>query len=162
MQKTLIFGNSGSGKSTLAKIYSEKFGISHLDLDSLAWSDTSPPVRKPINESAEQINTFTDKNKSWVIEGGYSDLLEILSTSATEIIFLNPGVETCIENCKNRPWEPHKYETAEAQNNNLEMLLNWVKEYYIRDDAFSFITHQMFFEHFKGKKTQYQSNKRNE
>ena len=45
MKKIMSFGNSGSGKSTLAKEYADKFGLAHLDLDSLAWKNTSPPEK---------------------------------------------------------------------------------------------------------------------
>jgi len=160
MQKVLIFGNSGSGKSTLAKGYANKYGLSHLDLDILAWNNTAPPTRKPLTMSAETITRFTLNNQEWVIEGCYSDLLNLLINDADKLIFLNPGVETCIENCKNRPWEPHKYDTSEEQNNNLDMLINWVQEYPFRNDEVSLNSHQALFNKFIGNKIEYRSNKR--
>lgn len=51
MKKIVIFGNSGSGKSTLATMYSAKYDLPHLDLDTLAWLNTSPPERKPVEDS---------------------------------------------------------------------------------------------------------------
>jgi len=161
MQRVLIFGNSGSGKSTLAKTYVSEYGLVHLDLDRLAWLDTIPPKRKPLIDSANQINAFTSINKNWVIEGCYSDLLNVVKDSATEVIFLNLSIETCISNCKSRPWEPHKYKTADEQDKNLAMLLHWVKDYSIRDDEFSLSSHKALFEQFKGKKVEYNLNERN-
>jgi adenylate kinase family enzyme len=160
MKKIVIFGNSGSGKSTLAKEYVEQYGLSHLDLDTLAWLDTTPPIRKPLQDSADQISQFTERNKSWVIEGCYSDLLSLVIKQATEVIFLNPSVEICIDNCIARPWEPHKYQSAEQQNQNLEMLLDWVKQYPVRSDEFSLQSHQKLFNEYNGNKTQYSSNDR--
>ena len=78
MQRVVVFGNSGSGKSTLAKNYSVKYGIAHLDLDILAWQDTNPPTRIPLNDSVTKIEKFLEENQNWVIEGCYSDLLSFI------------------------------------------------------------------------------------
>ena len=161
LQRIIIFGNSGSGKSTLAKTYVNDYGLSHLDLDDLAWLDTYPPKRKPLKDSTKQINDFLNSNQGWVIEGCYSDLLDLVKDKATDMIFLNPGVETCINNCKSRPWEPHKYTSAEEQDKNLEMLLQWVSDYSIRDDEFSLNSHNALFDLFEGNKIEYNSNYRN-
>lgn len=158
MQRILIMGNSGAGKSTLAKKLSEKYQIPRLDLDVLAWEDTEPPSRKPLEESKQLIDEFVDENNSWVIEGCYADLLTIVSANASELLFLNPGVEVCVSNCKNRPWEPHKYESPEAQDANLEMLIGWVKQYDSRDDEFSLKAHRNVFDAFSGVKKEFLSN----
>jgi adenylate kinase family enzyme len=127
MQKILIFGNSGSGKSTLAKQLSDKYSLEHLDLDVLAWSNSVQPIRKPITESKKNIDKFLLENDSWVIEGCYADLLRLVINCSNKVIFLNPGEYTCIDNCKKRTWEPHKYKSLEEQNKNLGMLINWIK-----------------------------------
>jgi len=160
MKRIIIFGNSGSGKSTLAAEYAGKYKLPHLDLDTLAWKASSPPERKSLEDSSFEIDEFMKKNKNWLVEGGYSDLLGLIIDRADKVIFLNPGVEVCIENCKSRPWEPHKYESAEKQNQNLEMLLGWVRQYPMRDDEFSLISHQNLFTQFAGDKVEYKSNNR--
>ncbi|WP_340677417.1 shikimate kinase [Paraglaciecola sp.] len=141
MSKILIFGNSGSGKSTLAKRFSIKNCMAHLDLDTIAWQVTSPPIRTPISESAIQINDFITLNDSWVVEGCYSDLLQLVMEEADEIIFLNLSVKDCIKNAKNRPWEPHKYKSKEAQDANLTMLINWISRYPEREKIISLKKH---------------------
>jgi len=158
MDRIVIFGNSGAGKSTLAKKYSAIYDLSHLDLDTLAWKKTVPPERKAIQESTVEINRFLSKNPRWVIEGCYADLLNIVLDSASKIIFLNPGTEACIENSKKRPWEPHKYASIEEQNQNLEMLIEWIKEYPVRNDEFSYKAHSKLYEEFPGEKEQFTSN----
>jgi len=158
MKRVVIFGNSGSGKTTLAKEYSAKYNLSHLDLDRLAWKSTIPPERREIEESTIDIIKFLNKNSKWVIEGCYSDLLGVVTKEASKIIFLNPGVVTCINNCKKRPWEPHKYASIEEQNKNLEMLLGWVRDYTVRSDEFSFQSHNKLYEQFSGEKEQFTSN----
>ena len=161
MRRVVVFGNSGSGKSTLAKDYSDNFGLSHLDLDVLAWRDTQPPTRLPREESAAKVQHFLDNNEDWIIEGCYSDLLGLVLGEASEIIFLNPGEETCVRNCRLRPWEPHKYASPEEQSRNLNMLIDWVRQYSIRADEFSLATHQKLFNEFCGIKTEFNSNDRN-
>lgn len=152
MSKLIIFGNSGSGKSTLAiKIASEK-NLAHLDLDTIAWLDTSVPSRAPIEYSKSKLDVFMTHHDDWVIEGCYADLLALVSQHATQMIFLNLSVDDCIENAKNRPWEPHKYPTKQAQDDNLEMLINWISEYTHRDDELSFKAHRALYEGFQGKK----------
>lgn len=93
MRKILIFGNSGSGKSTLAKQLSAKEGLAHLDLDVLAWLPVSPPERMAIEESKLKIDAFISAHKGWVVEGCYTDLLELLAHDASEIIFMDPSVK---------------------------------------------------------------------
>ncbi len=165
MRKVIIFGNSGSGKSTLAKALSRsedsESKIAHLDLDILAWKPSVPPERQAIEESAREINRFIASNASWVIEGCYSDLLEIAIPSSTEIIFMNLPVQLCIQNARQRPWEPHKYESKEAQDANLEMLVDWISRYETRDDTFSLAAHRSLYDCYTNKKTEYISNQRN-
>ncbi|MDF1656711.1 MAG: hypothetical protein P1U58_03805 [Verrucomicrobiales bacterium] len=156
MSKILIFGNSGSGKSTLARRYADDPGLNHLDLDTIAWEESG--VRKSAADSTAELQAFIDAHDSWVIEGCYGTLIEEASNSASELIFLNLPVEACLKNCRERPWEPHKYETREDQDRNLEMLLSWVAEYETRTGEFSLKAHREIFETFKGKKRELKSN----
>ena len=158
MTKKLIFGNSGSGKSTLAKRLSSTGNFAHLDLDTLAWQKTNPPERESLDISTKKIQDFISSNNNWVIEGCYTDLLDIVSPEATEIIFLNLPNKLCIENARNRPWEPHKYKSKKAQDNNLSMLINWIAEYTIRDDEFSYKSHMKFYNNYAGKKSMIEHN----
>jgi adenylate kinase family enzyme len=153
MRKLLIFGNSGSGKSTLAKRISKNEYLAHLDLDILAWQDTYPPTRQPIKDSQQKIQAFTSENDTWVIEGCYADLLELAASEANEIIFLDLPVSACIENARNRPWERHKYASKEEQDENFDMLIDWIAEYDERKDMLSRHSHQALYDAFVGKKT---------
>jgi len=124
----------------------------------LAWLPVDPPERESLAVSREKIEAFTSKNKSWVIEGCYTDLLEIVCPEVTEIIYLNLAVELCIENARKRPWEPHKYTTKKAQDDNLSMLIEWITQYIKRDDKFSHKSHIEFYESFTGKKSMIKHN----
>jgi adenylate kinase family enzyme len=153
VRKVIIFGNSGSGKSTLAAKLSKK-GLAHLDLDVLAWLPASPPERRSIDEANYKIQTFIQEAQEWVVEGCYSDLLELVKPFANEAIFMNLPAKLCIENASKRPWEPHKYESKEAQDQNLAMLLDWIAEYTTRNDALSYMAHRALYDSFTGKKTE--------
>lgn len=160
MKRILILGNSGSGKTTLATALAHEHGLAHLDLDQLAWLPTDPPQRAPLESSGAHLREFTKAHDAWVIEGCYTDLLILLERQATEVVFLNLSLEDCIQNARDRPWEPHKYDSREAQDRNLEMLISWIGDYRERADSFSFSSHLAFFEGFAGTKVMYRDNAR--
>jgi len=82
-------------------------------------------------------------------------------SKSTEVILMNLPVETCKANARNRPWEPHKYESKEAQDENLEMLIHWIAQYDDRNDSFSLASHEDLYTKYPGKKKMYVSNRRN-
>jgi len=152
--KIVIFGNSGSGKTTLANDLKRAHQIAHLDLDTLAWENTNPPQRKPLTESKTLISQFIQAQHNWVIEGCYADLIEMAIPYCSELIFINLCIETCIENAKKRPWEPHKYKSKQQQDANLGMLIDWISDYQTRTDSFSYIAHKALYDSFSGPKKQ--------
>ena len=148
--RVLIFGNSGSGKTTLAQSLAREHGLAHLALDQLAWS--APAVRKSFEESAAEVLCFLRAHDAWVVEGCYGDLLELVLPSATEVRFLNPGIEVCVAHCRARPWEPDKYASKGEQDERLGFLLEWVRAYESRPDEYSLARHRQLYESFRGKK----------
>ena len=148
----LIAGNSGSGKTTLAKQLCAEHCLAHLDLDSVAWDPESPTTRRSIEDSMAEIEDFLVREARWVIEGCYADLLGRLSERADALCFLNPGVEVCVQRCRERPWEAHKYRSKAEQDRNLEFLIAWVREYPTREGPMSLRAHLELFERFQGDK----------
>jgi hypothetical protein len=136
-------------------------GLSHLDLDTIAWESATPPVRKSTDESNKELLQFITANDSWIVEGCYADLLELAMPFCNELIFMNLPIDACITNAKNRPWESHKYESKEKQDANLPMLIDWISQYDQRSDVFSEQSHRALYEKFTGKKTMYVSNEKN-
>ncbi len=67
---------------------------------------------------------------------------------------MNLPVHLCQANARNRPWEPHKYTSKQAQDDNLPMLLDWIAGYRERDGALSYRAHKALFESFQGKKSE--------
>ena len=52
------------------------------------------------------------------------------------------------------PWEPEKFDSPEAQNNNLANLLNWVRDYETRGDEYGLKRHLELFRSFDGEKVE--------
>ena len=149
--RLVVYGNSGAGKSTLARALADD-GLAHLDLDTLAWEPTEPPVRTPLEEAAAAIREFTEAHERWVIEGCYADLIERVLDRATKLVFLDPPVETCQAHARGRPWEPHKYPSPAAQDANLPMLLDWIADYPTREGPLGRPAHLALYEAFDGPK----------
>lgn len=150
--RIVILGNSGSGKSFLARALAERHGLTHLDLDTLVWEPSEIAVARPVEAVEADVQAFLAAHSSWVVEGCYEGFLAEALPSCTEFIFLNPGLETCLENTRRRPWEPHKYEREEDQHRLLPMLLSWVAGHYERTDAWSHAAHRKVFDGFRGPK----------
>lgn len=85
LSKILLFGNSGSGKSTLAKTLCDTHNLAHLDLDTLAWHPTTPPERLLLAESKIHMQGFLKAHNDWVIEGCYTDLLELAAPYSNKL-----------------------------------------------------------------------------
>lgn len=150
--KLLLFGNSGSGKSTLARRLAAEHGLAHLDLDSIVWEPGEVAVQRPGQVVVADLDAFLGANSRWVIEGCYGELVEAAAGHCTELVFLNPGLETCLAHNRQRPWEPHKYASKVEQDAMLDTLQQWVAGYYERDDAWSYRAHRRLFDGFAGTK----------
>jgi len=157
-KKIIILGNSSSGKSSLAQKIAEVYQIPYLDLDTIAWESGLTPQRRSFDDVYADIFEFMESNAHWIIEGCYGDLIASMSEYANQLIFLNPDIEVCLDNCRKRPWESHKYDSLEAQNANLEMLVSWIKKYPHGDDEFSLVAHGHIFKTFEGNKVEYNHN----
>jgi adenylate kinase family enzyme len=149
--RVVVLGNSGSGKSTLAR-WLGRAGISALDLDTVAWKPGQIAVSRPDEVARRDVEAFCSENASWVVEGCYTFLAEVALAFTPRLIFLNPGVERCLANCRERPWEPHKYASKAEQDRHLGFLLSWVRDYYSRGGDMSLRAHQACFERYSGPK----------
>lgn len=147
-----IIGNSGSGKSTLAQRLAQCYPSPVLDLDTVAWEPGKIAVpRDPVAAAADVIS-FCTSNPDWIIEGCYADLVRASLPFDPYLLFLDPGLEQCLSNCKSRPWEPHKYKSKQEQDKGLAFLLSWVAEYYSREGHMSRLSHAALYESYSGRK----------
>ena len=149
-----ILGNAGSGKSTLAKALSANRALPVLDLDSVYWEPGAIAKPRPLLLCLGDVRRYCGVHDSWVIEGCYADVVEASFSWRPELLFLNPGLDVCLENCRRRPFESHKYRTKEYQDGMLDSLLKWVADYYERDGTMSLRGHMKLFERYDGPKRQ--------
>lgn len=146
-------GNSGAGKTTLSRALQAHGDAACLSLDEVAFANGAE--RRPLSESVADVRSFMAAHGSWIIEGCYADLIEPLLQDCETLVFLNPGVATCVEHCRQRPWEPDKYDSAAEQDQNLERLLGWVAEYDTRTDEYGLQEHRRLFDSFPGRKFEF-------
>lgn len=150
--RLLLLGNSGSGKSTLAQALAARHGLAHLDLDTIVWEPGQVAVERPRGAVHASLDAFVAAHPRWVVEGCYGELAEAIAPACTALVFLDPGLETCLAHNRRRPWEPHKYASAAEQDAMLGALQDWVAGYYTREDAWSHAAHRRLFDRFEGRK----------
>ena len=66
-----------------------------LDLDTVAWEPGQVAVARDVRE-------FCESKQSWVVEGCYASLVHAALAYSPVLVFLEPGVEACLDNCRNR------------------------------------------------------------
>lgn len=150
--RIVILGNAGSGKSTLAQTLAKPSGTTVLDLDTIFWAPNCIAVKRPAADVYVDLERFCSEHGTWIIEGCYGELARRVLALGPQFIFLNPGETVCLKNCRERPWEPHKYSSKEDQDTQLETLLAWVVSYYSRADDMSLKGHRALFESYDGPK----------
>lgn len=96
---------------------------------------------RPAVDAQAEVREFCCGQDRWIVEGCYAELIAAALESNPKLLFLNPGLQVCLENCRTRPWEPHKYPSIQEQNANLMSLLSWVAEYYTRTGDLSLRGH---------------------
>ena len=152
MARVVVFGNAGSGKSTYAAGLARREQLVHLDLDTLVFEPGRVAVPRPAVSVQRDLHSFLETETRWVVEGCYSEWVQLASGQCTELVFLNPGEAVCLAHCRSRSWEPHKFANLDEQNKLLEFLLQWVRAYYTRDESCSLVRHERLFQSFKGPK----------
>lgn len=150
--KVAIIGNSGSGKSRLAQGIARERRWPVLDLDTVAWEPQKVAVPRAEADAQRDVEAFCMANAAWIVEGCYAELIAASLDHSPLLVFLDPGMERCLENCRNRPWESHKFRSKAEQDEKLAFLLGWVREYYTREGSLSLRAHRELFERYVGPK----------
>jgi hypothetical protein len=104
--------------------------------------------------AAAEADDRAGAQRGWIVEGCYAELIASVLPLQPMLVFLHPGVERCVEHCRQRPWEPHTYASAAEQDANLPMLLKWVRAYASRSpsDDLSLGAHRSLFDRYEGPK----------
>lgn len=114
--KIAIFGSSGTGKTTLARKIGNKLHLPTLHLDSVYWKKDWNNISK--DEFDKYMKKYLIKNKSWVIDGNYSNNrhFEYRLRLADIIIFLDFGRDVSLQGIHERAQEyKHQVRTDMAE-----------------------------------------------
>ncbi len=85
-RRIVIVGTTSAGKTTLARSLAERLAIPHVELDSLHWEAnwTEAPT-----ERFRQRVLETLRGDSWVVDGNYSKVRDIVWQRADTLIWLD-------------------------------------------------------------------------
>ena len=86
IQRIVVVGSTGSGKTTLARRLSRLWDVPHVELDSLNWEANWTAAATEVFRQRTQIAL---KGDSWVVDGNYSAVRDLVWPNATVIIWLN-------------------------------------------------------------------------
>lgn len=89
MRRNSIIGTTGSGKSTLAKSLSARLGLPHTELDDLYWL---PEWRERDKSEFRQLADQATSMPAWVIDGGYSEVRDLVWRRADTLIWLDQSL----------------------------------------------------------------------
>ena len=154
VRRIVIYGNAGAGKSWRARELAERYELPILALDDIAWSDDWA-VERPRSETLAELAEFAESTSAWIIEGCYGDLIEAVLPHCTQLLFMNPGTETCVENCHKRGSRLPEGATDKERTDEIDQLIAWVRQYDSRTDEFGFPRHRQLFDDFDGAKREY-------
>jgi adenylate kinase family enzyme len=87
VQRISVVGNSGSGKTTIARAIAEALGVPHLELDGVFHQPDWQPL--DTDEFRRVVSEFTAAD-SWVVDGNYSGVRDIVWDLADTVIWLDP------------------------------------------------------------------------
>ncbi|QLE55466.1 DNA topology modulation protein [Nostoc sp. TCL26-01] len=102
MQKILIIGSGGAGKSTLARELSKILKLEVIHLDTFYWQSGWVETSK-----TEWENIIQDliMRESWIMDGNYSNTLDIRLSVADTVIFLDFPRLLCLWRIIQRRWQ---------------------------------------------------------
>ncbi len=86
MNRIYILGTSGAGKSTLANALSASRAMTHLELDSIYHQPNWTPL--PTEEFRAKVQSYCER-ETWVIDGNYSVVRDVILARADAIILLD-------------------------------------------------------------------------
>ena len=93
MLRASVVGTSCSGKTTISRRIAADHGISHIELDAIFWQPNWTPL--PLDQYRLAVQTYVE-GESWVIDGNYRKVREIVWARATDVIWMNPPLATVL------------------------------------------------------------------
>ncbi|MDP7322249.1 MAG: hypothetical protein QF441_16720 [Bacteriovoracaceae bacterium] len=149
--KLIILGNSGSGKSWLGKKLAQQLDCNLIEMDKLFWEPGGfNKKRDPeLVKKALQSSTSTDR---WICEGVFGRIADLAIERASMVILLDLAWEDCKKNLMNRGPNYEDCHSPSQADKSFEELLNWAKDYSIRENHTSRNYHYNQYNNFDGEK----------
>lgn len=136
----------------MARAIAQEHGWPVLDLDTVVWERPKIAAARDGGAAREDVVRFCADHSDWIVEGCYGDLIAATLHYCPLLILMDPGLDQCLENCRRRPWEAHKFRSKAEQDEQLAALLTWVRGYYVRDGSMSLDAHEALFRSYAGQK----------
>ncbi len=86
MRRVVVVGNSGSGKSTVGRAVAERIGAAYVEVDSVYHQANWQPL--PFDEFRQRLDVLT-ADGSWVIDGNYRAIREVVWSRADTVVWLD-------------------------------------------------------------------------
>ena len=96
-----VVGTSASGKSTLARRLSARLGLAYFELDALHWE--AGWTEAPDELFRERVSKAV-AGDSWVVDGNYSVVRDIVWGRAQAIVWLDPALPVILRQYAARTW----------------------------------------------------------
>ena len=149
--KTVIIGNTGSGKTWLANQLALTTGSHVVHFDEIYWTPGGFDVRRSDEDVAEIVSAHLSQ-PTWVAEGVFGNLAKTFLSTATELIWLDPGQDTCVLRLRARGSESKRHINREQSALGLATLIEWAQTYEARTGSSSAAFHQEIYDGFSGRK----------
>jgi len=85
-RRIVVVGTSCSGKTTIARRISNILEIPHIELDAIHWK---PGWQETSSEEFRELVSSAISQGSWVVDGNYSKVRDIVWSRADTLIWLN-------------------------------------------------------------------------
>ncbi|MCB0414322.1 MAG: hypothetical protein KDD50_08320 [Bdellovibrionales bacterium] len=149
--KAIILGNSGSGKSWLGRKLSNIVRCNLIEMDKVFWEPGGFNKKRDSGILREEILKSTSSD-SWVCEGVFGRIADLATPNANTIVLLDLSWDDCKKNLINRgPNYEDCQSESQAEQAFIE-LIDWAKDYSIRENHTSRKYHHDIYSVFEGEK----------